>query len=130
MKRHSIILFIVAVLATACSRTVYIPVETLRCDSIVVANHVVDSVIMADTVIMTVGADTVFRTEIRRRDRIRFVRDTVRVSSVDTVKIIIPAEMPSRRKDGAQGLGVIVCVAALVAVVYLFKKRKFFGGCW
>ncbi len=130
MKLHVIILFVVVILAAACSRTVYIPVETLRRDSIVVANHVVDSVIMADTVIVTVGADTVFRTETRRRDRIRLVRDTIRISSADTVRIMIPAETPSRRKDGTPGLGAIVCATVLVAAVYLLKKRKIFGGCW
>lgn len=130
MKPHAPLLFAVAMAACSCARTVYVPVESARRDSIVTVNHVVDSVILADTVIITSRADTVFRTETRRRDRIRLVRDTIRTSSVDTVKIIVPAPPSSSKESTKSRLWSVIGFGVLVAVAYLLKKRKFFGGCW
>ena len=129
MKNYTfVILLFVAAVAASCSRTVYVPVETVRRDSVAVVSVVVDSVLISDSVVIEARADTVFKTVTRRRESVRLVHDTVRVAVADTVRVTLPP--PSRPAAGGRGVPWWVCPVAFVAVIYLLKKRKFFNSCW
>ncbi len=129
MKNYTlIILFVFFVLAAACTRTVYVPVETVRRDSVVAVSARVDSVLIADSVVIEARADTVFKTVTRRRETVRLVHDTVRVAATDTVRITLPP--PSSPRSATRGVPWWMCLFALAAVLYLLKKRKNFNSCW
>lgn len=129
MKNYTLfLLFVFFVLAVSCTRTVYVPVETVRRDSVVAVSARVDSVLIADSVVIEARADTVFKTVTRRRETVRLVHDTVRVAATDTVRITLPP--PSSPRSATRGVPWWMCLFALAAVLYLLKKRKNFNSCW
>lgn len=129
MKNYTLLLlFVFFILAASCTRTVYMPVETVRRDSVVAATVKVDSVLIADSVVIEARADTVFKTVTRRRETVRLVHDTLRVAAADTVRITLPP--PSSPRSAAGGVPWWMCLFAMAAVIYLLKKRKNFNSCW
>lgn len=129
-----IVLFIcLLVLATGCSRKVYVPVESTvsRTDTIYSAKVRVDSVIMHDSVAVFQKGDTVLITKYRDRYRVKELTDTVYQSAIDSVKVSVPYPVErelsrwERTKMDFGGMAIDAIVIALcVAVAWLIKKFR------
>lgn len=120
-----ILYFIAIILLTSaicsCRSVRYVPVETVRSDTLYVNRLLRDSVFVKDSVFVREKGDTVevFRTLFvdRWRDR----TDTVRAVSTDTIRVPYPVEKELTRWEKAKldigGIAIGVVAAAVLAVV-------------
>lgn len=121
------------VLASGCSRKVYVPVESVvsRTDTIYSAKVRVDSVIMRDSVAVFQKGDTVTITKYRDRYRVKELTDTVYQSAIDSVKVSVPYPVErelsrwerTKMDFGGMAIGALV-IALCVAVAWLIKKFR------
>lgn len=129
-----IVLFIcLLVLATGCSRKVYVPVESVvsRTDTIYSAKVRIDSVIMRDSVAVFQKGDTVTITKYRDRYRVKELTDTVYQSAIDSVKVSVPYPVErelsrwerTKMDFGGAAIGALV-IALCAAVAWLIKKFR------
>lgn len=132
MKQIALLICLL-VLATGCSRKVYVPVESVvsRTDTIYSAKVRVDSVTMRDSVAVFQKGDTVLITKYRDRYRVKELTDTVYQSAIDSVKISVPYPVErelsrwerTKMDFGGMAIGALV-IALCVAVAWLIKKFR------
>lgn len=121
------------VLATGCTRKVYIPIESVvsRTDTVYSAKVRVDSVIMRDSVAVFQKGDTVLITKYRDRYHVKELTDTVYQSAIDSVKVSVPYPVErelsrwerTKMDFGGMAIGALV-IALCVAVAWLIKKFR------
>lgn len=121
------------VLASGCSRKVYVPVESTvsRTDTIYSAKARIDSVIMRDSMAVFQKGDTVLITKYRDRYRVKELTDTVYQSAIDSVKVSVPYPVErelsrwerTKMDFGGMAIGALV-IALCVAVAWLIKKFR------
>lgn len=118
-------ILLLTLLIEGCTTTKYVPVETVRVDSIFVAKVERDSIYERDSIIVAVKADTVFKTKLKYIYRDRIVRDTMNVLSCDTIIKIVEVEKPlSFWKQKKMELGsVAMWIIPLLAGIIIFIKR-------
>lgn len=110
---------LLVLLLSSCSRSVYVPVETVRVDTFVKTAVRVDSVRLTDSVYVserTVG-DTVYvvKTRTQWRDRLQLRIDTVYRSQTDTITKVVEVVVEKKAKRrkmwpwllGALAVGVV-----------------------
>ena len=110
---------LLVLLLSSCSRSVYVPVETVRVDTFVKTAVRVDSVRLTDSVYVserTVG-DTVYivKTRTQWRDRLQLRVDTVYRSQTDTITKVVEVVVEKKAKRqkvwpwllGALAVGVV-----------------------
>ena len=125
---------LLVLLLSSCSRSVYVPVETVRVDTFVKTAVRVDSVRLTDSVYVserTVG-DTVYivKTRTQWRDRVKLVTDTVYRSRVDTVTKVVEVVVEKRAKSrkvwpwllGALAVGVVFFTFASLLSRSYFRR--------
>lgn len=117
-----------ALLLTACA-TRYVPVESVRVDSVYSTLYHRDSIFERDSIFVAVKADTVYFTKTQYRYRDRIVRDTLRVLCVDTLSRVVEVEKNlSRMEQIKMSLGEVfmwlIIAAAIVVAVWFSKKLK------
>ena len=113
-----------AVILVACTTTKYIPVESVKVDSVYVAKAQRDSIFERDSVYVAVKADTVFFSRVQYRYRDRIVHDTISVQCSDTITKVIEVEksLSYWQQKKIQMSEVILCLAPLLAGVFVFRK--------
>ena len=125
-------------LLCACSRKVYVPVEsrTATSDTLRIVERRGDTLLMRDSVVMRVAGDTVVKEVWRERGVLRGsdrVRDrTVRDTVLREVPVAVPSEdaaqkerRPSlleRLREAVKSALLLVCLILLI--IYLWKSRK------
>ena len=119
---------------SGCSRTVYVPVEAVRADTVYQSKAYADTTWLRDSIHVEIrtGTDTVWVTKykehVRWRDRWR--TDTVYVSRTDSVRVPVPVERELTRWERVRldlGGAAIVAVAVLVLFVIayiVYKSRR------
>lgn len=127
-------------LLCACSRKVYVPVEsrTATSDTLRIVERRGDTLLLRDSVVMCVAGDTVVKEVWRERGLLRG-SDRVRDRTVhDTVlrEVPVPVAVPSddaaqkerrpslleRLREAVKSALLLVCLTLLV--IYLWKSRK------
>ena len=125
-------------LLCACSRKVYVPVEsrTATSDTLRIVERRGDTLLLRDSVVMRVAGDTVVKEVWRERGLLR-VSDRVRDRTVrDTVLREVPVAVPSedaaqkerrpslleRLREAVKSALLLVCLTLLI--IYLWKSRK------
>ncbi len=122
---------IVISLLCGCKTVRYVPVETVRTDSVYVDRWQMDSVYVMDSVWVnrrTVG-DTVYQDKVvyKWRYRDRRLRDTLRILRYDTVETPVPVERELGWLERARlkmFWPLVVVVVVLVIAVWWLVKRK------
>ena len=125
-------------LLCACSRKVYVPVEsrTATSDTPRIVERRGDTLLLRDSVVMRVAGDTVVKEVWRERGLLRGsdrVRDrTVRDTVLREVPVAVPSEdaaqkerRPSlleRLREAVKSALLLVCLTLLI--IYLWKSRK------
>lgn len=125
-------------LLCACSRKVYVPVEsrTATSDTLSIVERRGDTLLLRDSVVMRVAGDTVVKEVWRERGLLRGsdrVRDrTVRDTVLREVPVAVPSEdaaqkerRPSlleRLREAVKSALLLVCLTLLI--IYLWKSRK------
>ena len=117
-------LLLSAVILAACTTTKYVPVESVKVDSVYVAKTQRDSIFERDSVYVAVKADTVFFSRVQYRYRDRILRDTVCVLSIDTISKIVEVEkrLTFWQQKKMQFGTVAMWFLPLLVGVFLFRK--------
>lgn len=121
--------FIVALLFAmwGCARVQYVPVETVRMDSVHGTRWSADSVYLRDSIHVELRTerDTVYRTEYKYRThwRERVVRDTLETVRTDSVGVPYPVERKlSRWEETKLHYGGFALVAVAVCILIGFGR--------
>ena len=119
------LLSLLTIFVGGCTSVKYVPVETVRVDSVFVAKVERDSIYERDSLFVAVKADTVFLSRVQYRYRDRFVRDTVSVLRCDTVTKIVEVEKPLSfwQQKKLELAGIVLWVIPLLAGVFIFVRR-------
>lgn len=130
---YIVIALMALIMICSCSRSVYVPVETVRhhTDTLRLTRLRVDSVFMHDSVAVMMRGDTVYIAKYRDRFRYRTHTDTVYKAVIDTARISVPYPVErqlSRWENVKQEVGGLaigsVLVAICIAVIWLIKKYR------
>ncbi len=120
---------LMCLVATGCSRKVYVPLETVRTEKDMVTRWLTDTVIQNDTRFIFVKGDTVIDWRDRWRERIKEVHDTLYIERTDTVRVPVPVERKLKKWEqtkmdfGGAAIGATVVVLC-IAVIWLIKKFR------
>ena len=135
VKKSVILLYFMAMLVllamavTSCRSVRYVPVETVKHDSVYVGKVVRDSVFVKDSVLVVKG-DTV--TEYRWKYVFKYKNrtDTLYVSRTDTIRVPYPVEarltkwQQFKMDAGGYAIALIIITILLVIVGYMVYKLK------
>lgn len=135
MKFEGILLVIIAIVLcwalSSCKITEYVPVETVRTDTVYIAHIVTDSVYQHDSIYIHEKGDAVWyeRWHTQYRDRLRI--DTVYQARVDTIAKPYPVIKEVEKKltktqKGLMWAGGLSLLALFVFGVY--KVKRFLPG--
>lgn len=126
------LLFVLAVLSLAagCRQVRYVPVETVRLDSIYLTQTLRDSIVRYDSVYVRDRGDTLYveRWKYLYRDKVRV--DTMVSVRVDTLSVPYPVERELTRWQrlklelGGWAFGIIVTAALVIVGWLVYKSRK------
>ena len=121
------IIILLASAICSCRSVKYVPVESVRQDTVYVNRLQRDSVYVADSVFVREKGDTVQIVRTRYIDRSRNRTDTLRMISTDTIRVPYPVEKELTRwqrvKLDAGGIAIGVATAALLAIVVWLVLR-------
>lgn len=123
--------FALALLATGC-KTQYVPVETIKYDSIYISSTRVDSVFNRDSVMVYIKGDTTYIYKEKEVIRYQLKNDTTIIEKVDSVQVPYPVEKKLSRWEqikmdmGGIAIGAVgVCALVLAILIWLkLKSRK------
>lgn len=89
----------------SCTRKIYVPIERteVRRDSMIMRNHISDSIYMSDSVSTWWHGDTVIIKESKMRFRDRVIRDTVIRMERDSIPV--PVKIPAIESERHSGIG-------------------------
>ncbi len=76
--------------SVGCNRKVYVPVESVRTDSLYIERARVDSIVLRDSVAVIRMGDTIYITRFRDRYRFRDRTDTLYKVTTDTIRVKEP----------------------------------------
>ena len=122
---YSLLLLLSAFFVNSCTITRYVPVESVRVDSVCVSQMQRDSTYERDSIFVAIKADTVFLTKTQYRYRDRMLRDTVRVLRCDTiVKVVEVEKEPGLWQKKKLRLAETVLWLSLFAILYVIFRLK------
>lgn len=114
----------------SCARVQYVPVETIKTDSVRVVDIQRDSIYVQDSVIVREKADTIFVTRWRTEYREALRVDTVQIVRTDSIQNIVEVERKLTKLQQTQmdiGRGVMWAVPFVVIfllfILYCKLKR-------
>lgn len=124
MKRSftiSMLVFILYMFASC--RTEYIPVESVRYDSIFLAKLEKDSIFIRDSIYIKEKGDTVFKDRVKYVYRYVGQTDTIFIEKTDTIRVPVPVERKltwwERQKQDFRGF---FYTAFFIYVIYRLMK--------
>ena len=118
-----------ALFAWGCTRTVYVPAEAVRVDSVYRLTARIDTVVDRDSVLTLIKGDTVYREAVRWRIRTTQVHDTCYIERTDSVPVPYPVERRLSRWERAKmdfgGVALTALALGLcVAVAWLVRRCR------
>lgn len=122
-----VVLAVVLWCASSCTTTQYVPVETVRTDSVRIVDVRRDSVYVMDSVIVKSKADTVYVTRWRTEYKEALRIDTLLCERVDTVTVerITEKELTEWEElsmDVGNGVLWVAIIAAIGAIVWVIVR--------
>lgn len=129
-----IIPYIILSLLAGCKSVKYIPVETVRTDSVYVDHYLRDSIYQRDSVFINrwTAGDTVYQDKVVwkyvYRDKVKY--DTVAILRSDTVRVPYPVERKNTKWEqirldvGGWAIGVVIITILIVIGCMVYKLKK------
>jgi hypothetical protein len=122
-----VVLAVVLWFASSCTTTQYVPVETVRTDSVRIVDVRRDSVYVMDSVIVKSKADTVYVTRWRTEYKEILKIDTLISERVDTVTVekVVEKELTEWEAlsiDVGNGVLWVAIIAAIGAIVWVIIR--------
>lgn len=121
-------------LLTGCKSVQYVPVETVRTDSVYVDHYLRDSIYQRDSVFINrwTAGDTVYQDKVVwkyvYRDKVKY--DTVAILRSDTVRVPYPVERKNTKWEqirldvGGWAIGVVIITILIVIGCMVYKLKK------
>lgn len=116
-----------AILVCSCQSVRYVPVETVKTNSIRVVDLQRDSIYVRDSVLIRTKADTVYITKWRTEYREALRVDTLQVLRVDSINTVVEVEKKLTRVQQLKmdvGAGVLWAIPILIAIFVFYWKFK------
>lgn len=116
-----------AILVCSCQSVRYVPVETVKTDSIRVVDLQRDSIYVRDSVLIRTKADTVYVTKWRVEYREALKVDTFLVQRVDSINTVVEVEKKLTKIQQLKmdvGAGVLWAIPILIAIFVIYWKFK------
>ena len=119
-------LLIIAMLCS-CTSVRYVPVESVKTDSIYINKLQVDSIYMQDIVYIKEKGDTIYMYKYKYLNRYKLLTDTMYICKTDTINNVVEIEKPLTKWQkikldlGGFAFGGIV-VLVIIAIFALIKK--------
>ena len=129
-----IISFILLSSLAGCKSVRYVPVETVRTDSVYVDRYLRDSIYQRDSVFINrwTAGDTVYQDKVVwkyvYRDKVKY--DTVAILRSDTVRVSYPVERKNTKWEqirldvGGWAIGVVIITILIVIGCMVYKLKK------
>ncbi len=129
MNRYFFFLFMVSALLVGCSSVRYVPVESIRTDSVYIYRNVTTSVTIKDSLVIDRSADTIKVTQYKYVGERYENTDTVYINRVDTVRIPYAVEKQLGKWEQAKidigGMAIgLVCGVILMFGWIVYKVRR------
>lgn len=127
---YSLIVFIIFM--TCACRTEYIPIETVRTDSIFLAKLQKDSIYIKDSVFVRQENDTVWKEKYKQIYKYVLQRDTVFISRIDSVQVPVPIEKKigfweqKKQEAGLIIIGMVITLAILLLRKWMIRIKNNF----
>jgi hypothetical protein len=105
----------------------YIPVETVKTDSVRVVDVQKDSIYVRDSILIRTKADTIYVTKWRTEYREALKVDTFLVQRVDSINTIVEVEKKLTKIQQLKmdvGAGVLWAIPILIAIFVFYWKFK------
>lgn len=121
-------------LLAGCKSVQYVPVETVRTDSVYVDRYLRDSIYQRDSVFINqwTAGDTVYQDKVVwkyvYRDKVKY--DTVAILRSDTVRVPYPVERKNTKWEqirldvGGWAIGVVIITILIVIGCMVYKLKK------
>lgn len=121
-------------LLAGCKSVQYVPVETVRTDSVYVDHYLRDSIYQRDSVFINrwTAGDTVYQDKVVwkyvYRDKVKY--DTVAILRSDTVRVPYPVERKNTKWEqirldvGGLAIGVVIITILIVIGCMVYKLKK------
>ena len=112
----------------SCTNVRYVPVESVKTDSIYINKLQVDSIYMQDSVYIREKGDTIYMYKFKYLDRYKLLTDTMYVNRTDTICNVVEIEKPLTKWQkvkldmGGFAFGGIV-VLGIIAIFALIKRK-------
>ena len=126
------LLYVLAIvcLLCGCKQVQYVPVETVRLDSIYLTQTLRDSIYKYDSIYVRDKGDTVFVDRYRYLFVDKLRRDTMYISRIDTLRVPYPVEKELTRWQqfrldvGGYAIFAVVIVILIVVGYMVYKLKK------
>lgn len=116
----------VCLMIVSCRSVKYVPVETVKTDSVYVNKVQRDSIRLQDSIFVFVKGDTVRIEKYKYLYRDRVVVDTVRLVERDSVQVPVPVEKPlTRWQQWKLDLGGFAMAAIVIAVLVVVGRMVY-----
>lgn len=118
-------LWLLLAILCSCSTVKYVPVETIKNDSIYIAQVEHDSIYVKDSIYIKESADTVYITRWRTEYKEALRVDTVQVVRTDSIQTIVEVERELSKMEELKmniGSGVLWAIPILIALYILYRK--------
>lgn len=121
--------FMCLLLVCSC-KTKYVPVETIKIDTIYINKLQRDSIYMYDSVFVKDKGDTVFIEKYKYLYRDKLVRDTLYINRTDSVQVPYPVEKELTRWQkfrmdfGGWAIGIVIITILVVVGWMVYKLKK------
>lgn len=129
----SLIYISIILLASAicsCRSIQYVPVESVKYDSVYLNKIIRDSIHERDSIYIKESGDTVYKYRDRYIYRSKIVRDTVYTKQADTISVPYPVEAQltkwQKLKQSVGGFAIIsfMVIFIIVLVYFIYKLKK------
>ena len=118
------LIIIVALILCSCRSTRYVPVEIIKTDTLYIAKLKVDSVYYRDSVHVETKGDSVTIYKEKYITKIEQLHDTIKVYSVDTIKIVIPQNTESSKGKSFNYARLLFIILAIFTLISIAKKYR------
>jgi len=128
--KHLLYILLLASVCMSCRSIKYIPVETVKHDSVYINRIKYDSIYHLDSIFMSVKGDTVYTYKYKYQYRDKLIRDTVNISKrdsipypVEVVKTVTVERKLSWWQTTLIWTGGIAWIVGLIVLVVLVNRR-------
>lgn len=130
---YAIIIMLTSVICYSCQSVKYVPVESVKCDSVYLNKIIKDSIYAKDSVLIVKG-DTVTEYRYKYIYQYKDRTDTLYVTKTDSVQVPYPVEKELTRWQkirlnvGGWAIGIVIITVLIVVGKLVYKLKKKEGG--